>query len=279
LKLICEIFELAIRPVFEHVNGAVGEQNRTTSDLSQNVANTSHFIESVGDSATEISTATHEAEVHGEEVAKAGQNVTEFAEKLKSRTAVLLGQAGHGRERAREKLPCNFTIEFDRRGVSVTAQVYEISLEGILVTGPQAALLTPNEMMKATIEGIGACSLRFGERSPAGVRAQFVSPICDTSTLLRMPWLKELPCSCRPAARSHKVVGSARFLAFHPTDGAALADLSDRISLALIARPKRLQLHASGKSVMRADTSGKRHFIARLKDKSLFSTRSTNLSA
>jgi methyl-accepting chemotaxis protein len=166
----------AIRPVFEHVNGAVAEQNRTTSDLSQNVANTSHFIESVGDSATEISTATHEAEVHGEEVAKAGQNVTEFAEKLKSRTAVLLGQAGHGRERAKEKLPCHFAIEFDRRGVSVAAQVYEISLEGILVTGPQAASLTPNETMKATLEGIGACNLRIGERTQAGVRAQFASP-------------------------------------------------------------------------------------------------------
>jgi methyl-accepting chemotaxis protein len=89
---------------------------------------------------------------------------------------VLLGQAGRGRERAREKLPCHFAIEFDRRGVGVAAQVYEISLEGILVTGPQAASLVANETLKASLEGIGACTLRIGERTAAGVKAQFVSP-------------------------------------------------------------------------------------------------------
>src|ERR1700710_1666661 len=34
----------AIRPVFEHVNSAVAEQNETTSDMSQNAASASHFI-------------------------------------------------------------------------------------------------------------------------------------------------------------------------------------------------------------------------------------------
>src|SRR6267154_1948906 len=82
----------AIRPVFEHVNSAVAEQNETTSDMSQNAASASHFIVSVGDSAAEIDSATKEAEAHGAEVAEAGQAVTTFAEKLKSRCAVLLRQ-------------------------------------------------------------------------------------------------------------------------------------------------------------------------------------------
>src|SRR5262249_7309460 len=38
----------AIRPVFENVNGAVAEQNRTTSEMSDNAASASHFIISVG---------------------------------------------------------------------------------------------------------------------------------------------------------------------------------------------------------------------------------------
>src|SRR6476620_1149459 len=82
----------AIRPVFENVNGAVAEQNETTSAMSDNAANTSHFIVSVGDSAAEIDSATREAEAHGESVAKAGNAVTIFAQKLKSRCAVLLRQ-------------------------------------------------------------------------------------------------------------------------------------------------------------------------------------------
>ncbi len=82
----------AIRPVFANVNGAVAEQNQTTGEMSENAASASHFIVSVGDSAAEIGSATKEAEAHGESVAKAGQAVTTFAQKLKSRCAVLLRQ-------------------------------------------------------------------------------------------------------------------------------------------------------------------------------------------
>ena len=80
----------AIRPVFENVNGAVEEQNRTTGEMSANAASASNFIVSVGDSAAEIDSATREAEAHGERVANAGKAVTMFAQKLKTRCAVLL---------------------------------------------------------------------------------------------------------------------------------------------------------------------------------------------
>src|ERR1700712_3310286 len=101
----------AIRPVFETVNGAVAEQNQTTSEMSDNAATASHFIVSVGDSAAEIDSATKEAEAHGEEVAKAGKAVTMFAQKLKTRCAVLLRQDEREDMRKRERLPCHLGIE------------------------------------------------------------------------------------------------------------------------------------------------------------------------
>ena len=101
----------AIRPVFENVNGAVAEQNETTSEMSDNAATASHFIVSVGDSAAEIDSATKEAEAHGENVAKAGKAVTMFAQKLKSRCAVLLRQSEREDRRKHERLPCNLKIE------------------------------------------------------------------------------------------------------------------------------------------------------------------------
>src|SRR6266436_1949108 len=74
----------AIRPVFENVNGAVAEQNQTTGEMAQNAASA-------------------------------------FAQKLKSRCAVLLRQNERGGEhggdrdgearRKKERLPCNLTIE------------------------------------------------------------------------------------------------------------------------------------------------------------------------
>jgi methyl-accepting chemotaxis protein len=166
----------AIRPVFENVNGAVAEQNETTSEISDNAASASHFIVSVGDSAAEIDSATKEAEAHGESVAKAGNAVTMFAQKLKSRCAVLLRQSEREDQRKHERLPCHLKIEIQAARGGVAAEVYEISMEGVLIVGPDAARLPLNQVLEAVLESIGACRIRTGERSKAGTWARFEAP-------------------------------------------------------------------------------------------------------
>jgi methyl-accepting chemotaxis protein len=172
---ISQAIEL-IRPVFDNVNGAVAEQSQTTGEMSDNAASASRFIVSVGESATEIDVATKEAETHGESVARAGRAVTTFAQKLKSRCAVLLRQSERQGSRKQEKLPCSLKIEVQTpRGV-IGAPVYEISIEGILISGPDAEKLTQNQSFDATLQDIGACRIRIGERSKAGTQAQFERP-------------------------------------------------------------------------------------------------------
>jgi methyl-accepting chemotaxis protein len=163
----------AIRPVFDHVNGAVAEQNRTTSEISDNAASASHFIASVGDSAAEIDSATKAAEAHGESVASAGKAVTTFAQKLKARCAVLLHRGDHQERRKDQRLPCHLKIELETQTGAIAAPVYEISLDGILISGPEAARLPPNRSLKATLEGVGACRIRLTDHGKAGTRARF----------------------------------------------------------------------------------------------------------
>lgn len=162
----------AIRPVFETVNGAVAEQNATTSEISGNAASASEFIVSVGASAAEIDAATKAAESHGENVASAGKAVTTFAQKLKSRCAVLLRQNEHDDRRKSERLPCHLKFESARD----VMPVYEISMDGVLIGGADAGRLAPQAIIEGTLEDVGACRLRVIEQSTAGVRAQFVSP-------------------------------------------------------------------------------------------------------
>jgi methyl-accepting chemotaxis protein len=162
----------AIRPVFANVNGAVAEQNRTTSEMSDNASSASHFIVSVGDSAAEIDSATREAASHGESVASAGKAVTTFAQKLKTRSAVLLRQGDSEDRRAQEKLPCHIKIDV----AGITAPVYEISATGLLICGPNAASLPLHQSLNATLEGIGACRIRIGEYTKAGAVARFEGP-------------------------------------------------------------------------------------------------------
>ena len=166
----------AIRPVFENVNGAVAEQNKTTSKISDNAASASHFIVSVGDSAAEIDGATKEAEAHGESVARAGKAVTMSTQKLKARCAVLLRQGEREDRRKSLRLPCSLKIEIQTARGAITAPVYEISLEGILIGGPDAERLPLNESLNATLESVGACRIRLGERSKAGAQARFERP-------------------------------------------------------------------------------------------------------
>jgi methyl-accepting chemotaxis protein len=163
----------AIRPVFDHVNGAVAEQNRTTGEISDNANSASHFIASVGDSAAEIDSATKAAEAHGESVASAGKAVTTFAQKLKARCAVLLRRGDQEGRRKNPPLPCHLKIEIETPSGVIAAPVYEISAEGILISGPEAAQLPPNQSLKATLEGIGACRIRLTDHGKTGARARF----------------------------------------------------------------------------------------------------------
>lgn len=166
----------AIRPVFDNVNGAVGEQTRTTGDVADNAAQASSFIVSVGDSAAEIDHVTREAEQHGGEVARAGQDVTSFAEKLRTRTAVLLKQKEREHERRRERLPCHLSIEIETPKGRITAPVYEIAMDGVLIGGPAAAALPQQKALCATLQDVGDCQIRICEIGQSGAIAQFVTP-------------------------------------------------------------------------------------------------------
>ena len=166
----------AIRPVFETVNGAVTEQGETTGEMSANAASASSFIASVGDSANEIDSATKQAEAHGESVAKAGQTVTMFAKKLKSRCAVLLRQGERGLSQKRERLPCSLKIEMKTPRGMVQAPVYEISLDGILISGPEAERLVRGESFDTTLAEIGECRIRIGDKTKGGTQAAFERP-------------------------------------------------------------------------------------------------------
>jgi methyl-accepting chemotaxis protein len=170
----------AIRPVFDNVNGAVAEQSATTGEMADNAASASSFIGSVGNSATEIDNATREAEAHGESVAKAGRAVTNFAQKLKSRCAVLLRQGekeGDRLERRKnDRMPCSLKIEITTPRGLISAPVYEISMGGILVGGANAEALAQGESFSATLADVGACRIRIVQRSSAGAHAQFERP-------------------------------------------------------------------------------------------------------
>lgn len=166
----------AIRPVFTNVNGAVAEQNQTTGEMSGNAAQASQFIASVVDSAADIGTATKQAESYGESVTSAGRAVKMHAQKLKARCAVLLRQGNRVARSGNERLPCHLSLEIKSGARNLSVPVYEISNDGMLITGPEASRLPVNERFDAVLEDVGPCRLRVTEQVKAGAQARFDAP-------------------------------------------------------------------------------------------------------
>ncbi|MGO4712444.1 methyl-accepting chemotaxis protein [Bradyrhizobium sp. 2TAF24] len=166
----------AIRPVFSHVNGAVAEQSATTGEMARNAAATTSFIAAVGDSAGDIDGATRQAEIHGGEVAKAGQSVTALVDKLKARCAVLLQQGDTTRTHKDERLPCHLPIVLRTRSREITGSIYEVSRQQLLVEGAGLALLPVGETLAAVSDQLGECRLRIAGHSDLGTQLAFASP-------------------------------------------------------------------------------------------------------
>ena len=59
---------------------------------------------------------------------------------------------------------------------TVNAPVYEIALDGILISGPEAEKLVPGQSLAATLAEIGDCRIRIGEKIKGGTQAQFERP-------------------------------------------------------------------------------------------------------
>ncbi|WP_315835558.1 methyl-accepting chemotaxis protein [Bradyrhizobium prioriisuperbiae] len=165
----------AIRPVFAHVNDAVAEQGTTTDDMARNAEATSSFIVSVGDSATDIDSATKEAETHGGRVAEAGQSVRALVDKLKARCAVLL-KTDPNRERKDERLPCHLPIMIRTRTGEIKGSVYEISRQSLMISGNGITAFAPGETVPVSTDDLGACKLRLVEHTDLGALMRFIDP-------------------------------------------------------------------------------------------------------
>jgi methyl-accepting chemotaxis protein len=156
----------AIRPVFAEVNAAVSAQSDTTGQLEASAGATTRFIVSVGDGAGAIDAAAHEAERHGAEVAAAGAGVASLVDRLKTRCDVLLQR--QDRPRRDERLPCNIAVALELRGSHVSAHVYELARDSLLVAGDGLGALRRGDTVAARIEGIGDCRLSIASQSEHG---------------------------------------------------------------------------------------------------------------
>jgi methyl-accepting chemotaxis protein len=165
----------ALRPVFSAVADAVDHQVATTGQLSRSAVETSSFVNSVSEGATDIEQEAGSAVTHGNEVDEHGRHVAAMAKKLKERFVIFLRQTEIGDRRRHDRLPCEIDVVLrTARGV-VRGRTADLSEGGLLVRldGADAARADLGGTLDAEIAGVGRCGLRMVGTSGLGIHLAF----------------------------------------------------------------------------------------------------------
>ena len=167
----------AIRPVFENVNGAVAEQNATTGEMADNAASASQLHRLGRRQRHRNRQRDQGSRGPWRKRRQAGRAVTTFAQKLKSRCAVLLRQ-GEREERAQARTAA---LQSEDRNPDAARHDRGAGLRDLDGRHSDRRRRMPKRLAQgqsfdATLQDVGACRIRIGERSKAGTQARFERP-------------------------------------------------------------------------------------------------------
>lgn len=184
VRRISEVIE-TIRPLFSEVAAAVEQQAATSDELSQRASDTSRFVGEVAASAREIEDAAAGATENGVSVEKAGREVAQLAEKLKTRCVIFLRQTDIGDRRAHDRLPIERSITLHWRTGDITGTTFDISEGGVLMRVADARGLSVGDTVDATIATIGNLRLCVVNQTHLGLHLQFVEMSAGLHAVLR----------------------------------------------------------------------------------------------
>ena len=168
----------AIRPVFENVNGAVAEQNATTGEMADNAASASQ-LHRLGRRQRHRDRQRDQGSRGAWRKRRQGRHgPSPRLRRSSSRVApCCCGRArtkATARSAARtEGCPAASRSKSPPPRGAISAPVYEISMDGILVSGADAEALAQGQSFNATLQDIGACRIRI-VRAVEGRRARAV---------------------------------------------------------------------------------------------------------
>jgi methyl-accepting chemotaxis protein len=161
--------------VYSSIADAVQHQVETTNGLSRSAGESSQFIGSVANGATEISHAAVGATAHGETVNHSGEDVSRLAERLRTRCVIFLRLTEIGDRRVHERLPCELAVEFQSGASTVRGQTADISEGGILVRLGEARSIPAGAVLTAQVATIGTCQFKLVNQSALGLHFQFAN--------------------------------------------------------------------------------------------------------
>ena len=163
-----------VQPVFGAVAAAAVEQNSTTSELARNAGVSSQFVNAVADGVVEIEQAAAAARGQSDIVDRSSISMVQLASELKTRFTIFLRQTEIGDRRKHDRLPCEIPVMLHHPGGVARGQTLDLSEGGMLATFDGIGALPAGTVLDATIDNIGAATVRVANSSSQGLHFAFV---------------------------------------------------------------------------------------------------------
>ncbi|MBB3019887.1 methyl-accepting chemotaxis protein [Microvirga lupini] len=162
-----------VRPVFDTVRGAVGEQNSAISEASRLAGETSSSVARVSDRAGDVDSISLNASARADEADQATRKADGLAKALGQRFVTVIRQSEIGDRRRADRFPVerSATLWFAHRGVS--SRLIDVSAGGLLMAAIPNVDVRPDMPVEIDIQHLGRVNARIVAVSSMGIHCGF----------------------------------------------------------------------------------------------------------
>jgi methyl-accepting chemotaxis protein len=162
-----------VRPVFNTVRSAVGEQNSAISEASRLAGVTSASVAKVSDRASDVDSISLNGSARAHEADQATRKADGLAKALGQRFVTVIRQSEIGDRRRADRFPVEraATLWISQR--SVSSRLIDVSSGGLLIAAAPGIDARPGAPVEIDIQHLGRVSARISALSPMGIHCCF----------------------------------------------------------------------------------------------------------
>ncbi len=165
-----------VRPVFDTVRNAVGEQNAAIDEVSRLATVTSSSVSRVSDRAGDVDTISLNASQRANQADQATRAADGLAKALGQRFVIVIRQSELGDRRHSDRFPVERPATIRAGLNTVASRLIDISTGGVLLASPEAIRMAPGQHAEIETREIGCVKVRIVASSSMGLHCAFDRP-------------------------------------------------------------------------------------------------------
>ena len=162
-----------VRPVFDTVRNAVGEQNAAIDEVSRLASVTSNSVSKVSDRAGDVDTTSLDASQRANQADQATRAADGLAKALGQRFVTVIRQSEIGDRRQSDRFPVERPATIRIGTDSRASRLIDISSGGVLLTTPEAMRGAPGQRAEVEMRELGSVGVRIVAASAMGLHCAF----------------------------------------------------------------------------------------------------------